>query len=54
MDIWRCVICDYVYDKNVGDKESGINSGTKFEDVNEEWLCPVCFVGKEHFEKISH
>ena len=51
MDRYVCIICGYVYDPAEGDPESGIAPGTAFEDIPDDWLCPVCGVGKEHFEK---
>lgn len=48
----RCVICDYVYDESIGDQENGVAPGTKWEDVPEDWVCPLCYVGKDHFEEI--
>lgn len=48
----RCVICDYVYDEAIGDQENGVAPGTKWEDVPEDWICPLCYVGKDHFEEI--
>ncbi|MGL4425302.1 MAG: rubredoxin [Cetobacterium sp.] len=49
----RCVICSYVYDELVGDIENGINPGTEWDEVPESWVCPVCYVGKDHFEEIE-
>ena len=46
-----CTVCAYVYDEEQGDPESGIAPGTKWEDVPEDYLCPLCKVGKEYFEK---
>ena len=51
MDKYVCVICGYIYDPAEGDPESGIAPGTAFEDIPEDWTCPACGVGKEHFEK---
>ena len=51
MEKWVCVICGYVYDEAVGDPDGGIAAGTKFEDIPAEWVCPVCGVGKDQFEK---
>lgn len=51
MDRYVCIICGYVYDPAVGDPESGIAPGTSFEDIPEDWLCPLCGVGKDQFEK---
>ncbi|WP_428051096.1 rubredoxin [Candidatus Avelusimicrobium faecicola] len=44
-----CEICGYVYDPAVGDPEHGVPAGTKWQDVPEGWLCPVCGVGKDQF-----
>jgi len=46
-----CTICHYVYDEDKGDPDNGIKPGTKFEDLPNDWVCPVCGVGKENFEK---
>jgi rubredoxin len=45
-----CVVCGYVYDPAVGDVENGIQPGTQFEDLPDDWTCPLCGVGKEDFE----
>ncbi len=41
--------CGYVYDPEVGDPDSGIAPGTAFEDIPEDWVCPVCGLGKDAF-----
>lgn len=46
---WMCTICDYVYDEAVGDPEHGIQPGTRFEDISDDWVCPDCGVGKSDF-----
>ena len=51
MDKWVCTLCGYVYDPAVGDADTGISPGTAWEDVPEDWLCPVCGAPKEEFEK---
>ena len=51
MEKWTCFVCGYVYDEAVGDPDSGIAPGTKFEDLPEDWVCPVCGVSKDQFEK---
>jgi rubredoxin len=48
---WECVVCGYVYDETQGDPDHGIAPGTKFEDIPDDWVCPVCGVGKDQFEK---
>ncbi|MCM8799423.1 MAG: rubredoxin [Candidatus Omnitrophica bacterium] len=52
MDKYRCTVCGYIYDPKIGDPDNGIVSGTKFEDLPEDWVCPECGVGKDMFERI--
>lgn len=49
MDKYVCNICGYVYDEAAGDPDSGIAPGTKWEDVPDDWVCPMCGVSKEDF-----
>jgi len=51
MDKYVCKICGYIYDPEKGDPDGGIAPGTKFEDIPNDWVCPICGVGKEEFEK---
>lgn len=51
MDIYICPDCGYEYDPKVGDPDGGIPPGTPFEDLPEEWLCPLCAVPKNAFFK---
>jgi len=53
MDKWRCIPCDYVYDPAEGDEDGGIEPGVAFEDLPEDWVCPICGVGKDEFEKVA-
>ncbi|MDD3168694.1 MAG: rubredoxin [Eubacteriales bacterium] len=53
MKKYRCIPCDYVYDPQEGDPDSGIAAGTPFEELPDDWACPICFVGKEDFEPIE-
>ena len=53
MKQWECVVCQWVYDEKVGDPDSGIKPGTKFEDIPEDWMCPECGVGKDDFELVD-
>jgi len=48
---YKCTVCGYVYDPAVGDPDSGIKPGTPFEEIPEDWICPVCGVTKDQFEK---
>ena len=44
-----CDVCGYIYDPEVGDPDQDIEPGTPFEDLPEEWECPLCGVGKDQF-----
>lgn len=44
-----CNVCGYVYDEEVGDADSGIAAGTKWADIPDTWVCPVCGVAKDQF-----
>jgi rubredoxin len=50
---YRCIPCGYVYDPEIGDPDGGIAPGTEFEDIPDDWQCPICFVGKDDFELIE-
>ena len=50
MKKYICTVCEYIYDPAQGDPESGIEPGTAFEDISDDWTCPLCGVGKEGFE----
>ncbi len=47
-----CDICGWVYDEDEGYPEGNILPGTKFEDLPEDFLCPLCFVRKDQFSKV--
>jgi rubredoxin len=51
MDKYVCSVCGYVYDPEEGDPDSGVNPGTAFEDIPDDWTCPVCGAAKDQFEK---
>ncbi len=46
-----CNLCGYVYDEANGEPENGIPAGTKFEDLPDDYVCPLCGVGKDEFSK---
>ncbi len=48
---YKCKVCGYIYDPENGDPDSGIKPGTPFEELPDDWVCPVCGVGKDQFEK---
>jgi rubredoxin len=50
---YECLVCGWVYDEAVGDPDSGIEAGTKFEDLPDDWVCPMCGASKEDFEKVE-
>jgi rubredoxin len=52
MTKYRCVICGYVYDPELGDPDGGIEPGTAFESISNTWLCPVCGADKTQFESV--
>jgi len=52
MDRYRCTVCGYIYEPQLGDPDNGINPGTAFEDLPDSWVCPECGVGKDMFERL--
>ena len=52
MSKWQCTVCGYIYDPAEGDPQSGVAPGTAFEDLPEDWVCPICGASKKDFEKI--
>ena len=52
MKKYKCLLCSYVYDPQIGDPETGIAPGTAFEDIPEEWTCPECGAPKDQFEPL--
>ena len=48
-----CDVCGWIYDEEAGDADLGIAPGTKFEDLPEDFLCPLCSVGKDFFSELS-
>ena len=53
MKKYVCVVCGYEYDPKLGDESQGVKPGTAFEDLPEDWVCPLCGVGKEDFEPLD-
>ena len=48
----RCIPCGWIYDPAIGDPENGIAAGTPFEELPEDWACPLCGADKESFEEL--
>lgn len=51
MATWVCTVCGYVYDPEAGDPDNGVDPGTPFEKVPDDWVCPVCGADKGAFEE---
>ena len=51
MDKYKCSVCGWVYDPELGDQDGGIAPGTPFEKLPDDWVCPVCGAAKDMFEK---
>ena len=47
-----CDVCGWEYDEELGYPEGGIAPGTKFEDLPEDFECPLCLVGKDEFSEV--
>ena len=50
MKKYECTVCGYIYDPEKGDPDNGIEPGTAFEDLPDDWVCPECGAGKDAFE----
>ena len=51
MKKYVCSVCGYIYDEAAGDPDNGIAPGTAWGDVPEDFVCPLCGVGKDQFEE---
>ncbi len=52
MNKYKCTVCGHLYDPVYGDPDSGIAPGTAFQDIPDDWVCPICGVGKEDYLKM--
>jgi flavin reductase (DIM6/NTAB) family NADH-FMN oxidoreductase RutF/rubredoxin len=50
---YKCSVCGYIYDPELGDPDGGIKPGTPFDEIPDDWVCPVCGASKDQFEKIE-
>lgn len=50
---YECTVCGYVYDPELGDPDNGVEPGTPFEKIPDDWVCPVCGASKDDFERIE-
>ena len=54
-EMWQCQVnnCGYIYNPDKGDRKGKIKPGTKFEDLPDDWRCPVCGSTKKMFKRLS-
>ncbi len=50
---YECTVCGYVYDEEVGAPSENIEAGTRWEDIPEDFVCPLCSVDKSQFEQVD-
>jgi rubredoxin len=53
MTKFKCKLCGYIYDEEVGDPGNNIKKGTKFSQLPDDWVCPICGEPKDQFEEIK-
>jgi rubredoxin len=53
MTSYKCTICGYVYDPSKGDPDNGVQPGTTFDQLPDDWVCPECGAGKDQFEAVE-
>lgn len=51
MKMYKCIVCGYIYDPEQGDPAGGIEPGTQFSDLPDDYLCPICGATKDEFEE---
>ncbi len=52
MKKYRCSVCGYIYDPEAGEPDEGIDPGTAFADIPDDWVCPDCGADKSFFEEV--
>lgn len=50
---WLCEPCGFIYDPAEGDPDGGIEPGTRFEDIPDDWMCPICGARKTDFREME-
>ncbi len=53
MKKYKCTVCGFIYDPELGDPDGGIAPGTPFEDIPSDWSCPICGATKDDFEELD-
>lgn len=51
--MYKCKVCGYIYNPENGDPLSSIEPGTKFDELPDDWHCPICHVGKDYFVELE-
>lgn len=51
MKSYTCTVCGYIYNEADGDPDGGIAPGTKWEDIPDSWVCPICGASKDEFKE---
>jgi rubredoxin len=52
MKKYECTVCGYVYDPAEGDPDNGVAPGTAWENMPDDWVCPLCGASKDMFEEV--
>lgn len=52
MGKYKCIVCGYVYDPQIGDDDANVPAGTDFAKLPDDWVCPLCGVDKDQFEAL--
>ena len=50
---WQCGACGFIYDEELGDEEEGFPPGTRFKDIDDNWICPDCGTTKDMFVEVE-
>ncbi len=53
MDKYRCSVCGWIYDPELGDPDGGVAPGTPFENIADDWQCPMCGASKNEFQQLD-
>ena len=53
MKKWVCGVCGWIYDESLGDSDYGLEPGVAFKDLPDDFVCPLCGVGKDQFEELN-
>ncbi len=53
MDKYRCSVCGWIYDPELGDPDGGVAPGTPFENMPDDWQCPMCGAAKNEFQQLD-